>query len=192
MNLQAQILTAHGIQEVESDGKLRPKPGEHGLPKKVPGLVQHQVHGRDLHHGSVEIKEQAVFLGHAVKAPGKIGSLRVQAADLLHPLAAPDARVEIGHRAEGTNRRLPQGGPEGPAADHLRPAGAVGVQQVSDGLELLRLVLIRNPPFHEKAPLVFFQDILVAVVRPVVAHSTAVTQLNLPSGQIGVHQQVAG
>ena len=191
MHLQAQVLAAHGVQEIEADRVFRAEACECALAQHRAGQVLNQVHGGGFHAHVAIAQQQAVLLRHAVKAPGEVGRVAVEAADLLHPLTAPDAGVEVGRQPERLSGHGAQSRPEARAGDQLRRGGVVGVQIEVDFVVQIALVPVGDAPLHEEAALVFAQDVLVLVVLLVVGHALPVAQLNLPAGQIGVHQHVA-
>jgi len=192
MHLQAQILSAHRIEEIKADRELCAEARIHLRTQQRLRLVQHQILSRQFHGPARIFQQQGVLLRHAVKAPGIVLRLGIQIALLLHPLAAPDARVKIRHGAERPLRRLPQSLTEHVAGDHLRIIRMIGVDDIVHALEQCRLVAVRQTPFHEVAALKLAQDVFVSIVTVVVAHACAVAQLDLPAGHVKVHQQISG
>ena len=154
MHLQAQVLPAHGIQEIEPDGEFRAKPRKILLSQKFPRLIQGEIHRRGFNPHSAVIQIQAVFLGNPVKRPGIVFLSGIQMAHLFHPLPAPNTGVKIRNQAEWPGGELLQPSTEPRAADHGRVVFRVGIQIEVHPVIQPGLVPVGNAPFPKnKIPL---------------------------------------
>ena len=186
MHLQGQVLAADRIKEIEADGELRAEPGIHFGAKELPGMAQNEIHGRPLQHRSVEVEADTVLLRHSVEAPCVVVHLRIQPADLLHPLAAPDPGVKIRNNPERSRDFLPKRLLKEIAPDHHIVIVPVGVDEILHLVHEGHLPLVRNAPLKEISLLEFLQDILVRLVREVAGHTGAIAQLDLPAAHVRV------
>ncbi len=123
----------HRIEKIEPDRELGAKAGVYPLPQQSFWLAQHQVLRRDLYPHLAKTQVEAVLLGYTVKAPGVVGLGWVQITHLLHPLPAPDSRVEEGNNPERLARRLMQPLLQCRPRYHGRLVPGVGVEQEIDG-----------------------------------------------------------
>src|SRR5690606_5813345 len=89
VNLIAQVCSAHGIEEVEADGKLWPETAVCAQAKQVLRLLKYKIDARRLEGSISKAQHEAVFLRNAVKAPCIVWLCRIQLELLLHPLSAP-------------------------------------------------------------------------------------------------------
>ena len=192
VHLQGQVLAAHRVQHVEADGELLAEAGVDAVAQQGTGLLQHQVQGRGLDERAAEVQQQAVFLGHAVKAPSIVAAVFRQFKVVLHPVAAPHARVKVGHHAEGTAGGLAQSFPVGRAVNHGGFALGGHVQIEVHGVEQVVFFPVGPAPFRKKAPLVLFQLGQVGLGGAPVGHAAAVAQLDLPTGDVRHPLHVAG
>jgi len=132
VHLHAQVTSAHGIEQVETNGEVLSKACLHGLTQQLSRFEQHQVDRRDLKVSSLHVQEEAVLFWHTIEAPSVVRLIRFQGADLFHPLSAPGCRVEEGHYPEGCFHGLFQPPYEGITADHLWQTGDMGIDPVID------------------------------------------------------------
>jgi len=102
----------------------------------------------------VEGKQEGILLGHAIKAPGVIGGGMVQIADLLHPLAAPGARVKEGNHTKGAGHGVGECAQVGSARGECRPLLVGGVQEKVPAPHALLLEPVTDTPIHEEGALV--------------------------------------
>ena len=188
--LQAEILSAHRIQEVKPDREFRTEAGVVLRAEQFLRAVQGQIHCRNLDIRIVEPQIQRVLFRNAVKRPCIILCGRIEIAVFLHPLAAPDTRVKIRHKTERLVHRLFQSIAELIAGDHLRIIRLVRINQIIDGIEDPDLKQIRHPPFHKVTALEFAQNIIIGIRAVIVAHSCTVAHLNLPACHIKEHAEV--
>ena len=100
MYLQAQIPSAHCVQEVETDRKLLPEPCLNRLAQQLLTFQQNQIHRRQFKTNSVHFKIKTVFFRYTIKTPSVIRHVRIQVADRLHPLSAPRSLVKIRNHTE--------------------------------------------------------------------------------------------
>ena len=192
VHLQGEVLAVHRVQKVEPDGEVQAKARVHAVAQERARRKEHQILRRHLHDGVPALEQQAVLLRHAVKAPGVVLLGGVQAADLLHPLPAPDAGVEVRRHAEGALRHERQRRAEVLAPHHHGLVALVRLQEVVDLGHHGALVSVADAPVDEVAALDLAQRLLALVVRAVVADlARAVAQLDLPAGQVRVDEHVA-
>ena len=186
MHLQGQVLAADRIQEVESDGEFRAEPGVHFFAQEFLGMAENEVHSRHLQHCSVEVETDTVLFRHSVETPCVVVHLRIQPADLLHPLAAPDPGVKIRNDPERSRDLLPKRLLKEITPDHHIVFVPVGVDEILHLVHEGHLPLVRNAPLKEIALLEFLQDILVRLVREVAGHTGAIAQLDLPAVHVRI------
>src|SRR5262249_9140637 len=116
-----------------------------------------------------EPEQQAVLLGHTIKAPAVIPGLAVQGADLPHPLAAPRRGIKKRHHAKRPGSGMVQCLPYRTPIYQLRLHGLVCVEKKVHAIEQFKLVPISGAPFDEITALVFAEEILLAVFSAPVA-----------------------
>jgi len=137
-------------------------------------------------------KWSCFFAGNrqAYLSAGK-GHAPIQIADLLHPLAAPWRGVEEGHHAERARDRVLQGLADGRAIGKLGHAGVVGIQDVVPPGDERALPAVADAPVNEERPLVLEICGQGAVRGPeIVGRVAPVSELPLPTGKIGIDQNV--
>src|SRR5215203_3552200 len=101
MDLEREVAALHRVEEVEPDRELGSEPGERQLAEQLSRMGEDHVDGRQLDELAGDVEQQAVLLGNTVEAPRVVLFSLVQPTDLLHPLAAPDPRVEERDDPEG-------------------------------------------------------------------------------------------
>ena len=127
MDLKAQVSAAHGIEEIETDGKVLSETRFYGTAKQGVGLVEHQIVGRDFEQFAFDLQEEAVLFRYAVEAPTIVGLFRIESAHFFHPLSAPWCRVEKRHDTEWSPGGLSEAEAQRVALNHLWLAGNRGV-----------------------------------------------------------------
>src|ERR1700680_4497800 len=100
MDLEGEIASTHGIQEIETDGKLRPESSVYGVSQQLTRMGEDQIDRRYLDSGTAECQEQTVFFGHAVETPRMVRLVLRQVAHFLHPMPAPGTGIEIGNQSK--------------------------------------------------------------------------------------------
>ena len=127
MDLKAQVSAAHGIEEIETDGKVLSETRLHGAAEQGTSLIENQIVGRYFEQFAIDLQEKAVLFRYAVEAPAVVGLFRVESAHFFHPLSAPWCRVEKRHDTEWSPGGLFEAEAQRVALDHLRVAGNRGV-----------------------------------------------------------------
>lgn len=139
---------------------------------------------------AIVVENHAVLLGHVVEGPAKVGCVGVEPEAFLHPVAAPDARIEVGHQAEGLACDLGEARAVGVVRHHLGLAGHVGLELEVHAVEERPLGEVGHAPFEEVAALELAHVGLAGVVRLPIGHAGAQAQLDLPAGEVCVQQEV--
>src|ERR1700732_2696739 len=119
MDLKGEIASAHGIQEIETDGKLRPESSMHGVSQQLTRMREDQVDRRYLDSGTAESQQQTVFFGDAVETPRMVRLVFGQVAHFLYPMSTPGTGIEVGHQPKGTSSNLFQAGAQRVPGNHF-------------------------------------------------------------------------
>ncbi len=69
MNLEREVATLHGIQQVEADGKFGAETAVHGLAEKFSGMSEDEVERRQLHAHVAKVEKKTVFFRNTIKTP---------------------------------------------------------------------------------------------------------------------------
>ena len=156
----------------------------HATAEKFLRAIKSKIHRREFHGHGAERKIDRVLFRHAVKAPGEILLFRSGSQRVLHPFSAPDAGVKIGLQTEGSAGDRFQSRAKCVAADHFKIVIVVGVYHEVSALKILLLVPVRQSPLDEISDFVFCQNRIISIRAVPVADSSAVPELDLPSGKI--------
>ena len=188
MHLKAEVTAPDGVEEVEADGEILSEPGLDDLSEHLAAAQKNQVLGRQLETHTFDLKQEAVLLRNAVETPAIVGNALVQVADFLHPLSSPDSRIKIRDEPEGLSCDLIKPHAQGSTGDHLRISRLIGIQEIIDPVENLRLPLVRDPPLDKIAALYLAQRILMEILLFKVRHPPPHTELNFPAGKVAVDE----
>ena len=191
MDLQAEVASADGVQEVEADRETLAEALAVGCAQQFLCAQIDEVLCRHLEQLAIDLQQQAVLLGHTVEAPSEIDPFAVEVADLLHPLSAPRRGIEERYDTERAAYRAVDALHEGFGGDHQRAPGTVRVDPVIDAVVEALLVVVQYGPVVEVAALVLPCGAFGRVVHAQsVDGMGAEALLDLPAGHVGVERQV--
>ena len=191
VDLEREIAAAHGIEEIEADGKLRAESAFNELAQQRARLHENEVEGGDLDAARTKTEKQAIFFRHAIETPGVVGLVAWQVAHCFHPMTTPWTGIEERDNTKGAMGGGMERGVEVGAANHFGGVGLVAIEKKVDLWQEFDFQPVGGAPVEEVAALVFERGIFGTVVDAEIAdESAAIALLNFPSGKVGVDQNV--
>ena len=184
--MQREILSAHRIEEIETNGIFVPEPRMYLFSQKKSRAIKHHVYGGNLYSHVPETHINTVFFGNSVKRPGIVCLRTVQVTHFLHPLTAPDLGRKIGNQTERTARKRFEPLAPAVAAHHFRAPRRICIEQVVRLFQHVALVAVGHAPFYEKTLFELSEFIGGSVVRLPVGSALFESALNLPASQIEI------
>ena len=101
VNLKGEIPSAHGVEKVEADRKLRPEAPINRFAEQGARLVEDNVDGGNFDpRATGKFKQQRIFFRNTIKAPGVVRRPVRKGANFAHPLPAPRTGIKKRHDAK--------------------------------------------------------------------------------------------
>ena len=191
VHLEGEIAAAHGVEEIEADGKVEAKAGMDGFAHEGLGMQEHHVGRGNFKAEIAEAKQQAVFFGNTIEAPRVVGGVSGEIERFAHPLPAPWAGIKERNQTQGRVHGTIEGVAKDLARKQLRSVGNIGVEHPVHARQQGLLEAIGGAPVQEEGSLVLLRRRRRQIVEPEIADTPGTLScLDLPASHVGVDQAV--